>query len=201
MELRSLLKSGHSAAPGVLALRAVQPALTLAMPAGGDSPPMGRDPMPDPAGGRAGSPPSPVNLTPGERAHLKALDVPDFEVLSRQDWSRLGESHAPPHQPRQPSSGQGPVVGRNLLRPMISAPIAVPQADAIASSGPSSPSGCSPRQIRIFPNHSMNACCACPKAASSDRPSPVANPSSDTTRLCTRSLGTVTSANYFHLKK
>ena len=41
MELRSPLKPGHSVALGVLALRAVQPALTLAMPTGGDSPPMG----------------------------------------------------------------------------------------------------------------------------------------------------------------
>jgi len=40
-ELRFLLKSGHSVALGVLALRAVQSALTLAMPTGGDSPPMG----------------------------------------------------------------------------------------------------------------------------------------------------------------
>jgi len=41
MELRSLLKSGHSVALGVLALGAVQSGLTLAMAAGGDSPPMG----------------------------------------------------------------------------------------------------------------------------------------------------------------
>jgi len=39
MEPRSLLKSGRSVALGILALRAVQSALTLAMPAGGDSPP------------------------------------------------------------------------------------------------------------------------------------------------------------------
>jgi hypothetical protein len=90
-----LLKSGHSVAPGVLALRAVQPALTLAMPTGGDSPPMGWTPMPGPADGGVGSPPFPVNLTAEERAHLEAFDVLDFEVFSRQDWSRLGESHAP----------------------------------------------------------------------------------------------------------
>jgi hypothetical protein len=66
MELRSLLKSGHSVALGVLALRAVQSALTLAMPTGGDSPPMGWTPMPDPADSGVGSPPFPVNraLTP-----------------------------------------------------------------------------------------------------------------------------------------
>jgi len=95
MERRSLLKSGHSVALGVLALRAVQSALTLAMPTGGDSPPMGWTPMPDPADGGVGSPPFPVNLTAEERAHLEAFDVLDFEVFSRQDWSRLGQSHAP----------------------------------------------------------------------------------------------------------
>jgi hypothetical protein len=61
MELRSLLKSGHSAALAVLALRAVQPALTLAMPTGVDSPPMGWTPIPDPADGGAGQP-----AVPGE---------------------------------------------------------------------------------------------------------------------------------------
>ena len=83
MELRSLLTSGHSVALGVLALGAVQSALTLAMPTGGDSPPMGWTPMPDPAGGGAGSPPFPVNLTAEERAHPEAFDVLDFEVFSR----------------------------------------------------------------------------------------------------------------------
>jgi hypothetical protein len=56
---------------------------------------MGWTPMPDPADGGVGSPPFPVNLTAEERAHLEAFDVLDFEVFSRQDWSRLGESHAP----------------------------------------------------------------------------------------------------------
>jgi hypothetical protein len=95
MELRSLLTSGHSVALGVLALRAVQSALTLAMPTGGDGPPMGWTPMPDPADSGVGSPPFPVNLTAEERAHLEAFGVLDFEVFSRQDRSRLGESHAP----------------------------------------------------------------------------------------------------------
>ena len=95
MELRSLLKPGHSVALGVLALRAVQSALTLAMPAGGDSPPMGWTPMPDPAGGGVGSPPFPMNLTAEERANLETFDALDFDVFSRQDWSGLGESHAP----------------------------------------------------------------------------------------------------------
>jgi hypothetical protein len=95
MELRSLLKSGHSVALGVLALRAVQSALTLPMPTGVGSPPMGWTPMPDPADSGVGSPPFPVNLTAEERAHLEAFGVLDFEVFSRQDRSRLGESHAP----------------------------------------------------------------------------------------------------------
>jgi hypothetical protein len=73
----------------------VQSALTLAMPTGGDSPPMGWTPVPDPADGGVGSPPFPVNLTAEERAHLEGFDVLDFEVFSRQDWSRPGESHAP----------------------------------------------------------------------------------------------------------
>jgi hypothetical protein len=82
-ELRSLLTSGHSVALGVLALGAVQPGPTLAMPAGGDSPHMGWTPMPDPADGGVGSPPFPVNLTAEERAHLEAFDVLDFDVFSR----------------------------------------------------------------------------------------------------------------------
>jgi hypothetical protein len=94
MELRSLLTSGHSVALSVLALGAVQSGLTLAM-AGGDSPPMGWTPMPDPADGGVGSPPFPMNLTAEERANLETFDALDFEVFSRQDWSRLGESHAP----------------------------------------------------------------------------------------------------------
>lgn len=73
----------------------MQPALTLAMPTGGDRPPVGWTPMPAPADGGVGSPAFPVNLTAEERAHLAAFDVLDFEVFSRQDWSRLGESHAP----------------------------------------------------------------------------------------------------------
>src|SRR5215469_17329805 len=62
MEDRSLLKSGQRIALGVLALGAVQSGMTLAM-LGGDSPPMSRTPMPDPADGGAGSPPFPMNLT------------------------------------------------------------------------------------------------------------------------------------------
>jgi hypothetical protein len=85
MELRSLLKSGQSVALGVLALGAVQSGLTLAMAAGGDSPPMGWTPMPDPADGGVGSPPFPMNLTAEERANLETFDALDFDVFSRQD--------------------------------------------------------------------------------------------------------------------
>ena len=95
MELRSLLKSGRSVALGVLALGAVQSGLTLAMRAGGDNPPMGWIPMPDPADGGVGSPPFPMNLTTEERANLETFDTLDFDVFSHQEWSRLGESHAP----------------------------------------------------------------------------------------------------------
>jgi SnoaL-like polyketide cyclase len=94
IEVRSLLASGHNVALGVLALGAVQSGLALAM-AGGDNPPMGWSPMPDPADGGVSSPPFPGNLTAEERANLETFDALDFEVFSRQDWSRLGESHAP----------------------------------------------------------------------------------------------------------
>ena len=95
MELRSLLKTGHSLALGVLALRAVQSGLALNMAAGGGSPPAGWTPMPDPADSGLGSPPFPANLTAEERANLETFDTLDFDVFSRQDWSRVGESHAP----------------------------------------------------------------------------------------------------------
>ena len=95
MELRSLLKTGHNLLLGVLALRAVQSGLTLSITAGGDGPPMGWTPMPDPASGGVGNPPFPVNLTAEERTNLETFDTLDFEVFSGQDWSRLGESHAP----------------------------------------------------------------------------------------------------------
>jgi hypothetical protein len=61
----------------------------------GASEPMGWTPMPDPADGGVGSGPFSMNLTSEERANLETFDEMDFEVFSRQDWSRLGESHAP----------------------------------------------------------------------------------------------------------
>lgn len=91
---RPTLGTGGSPALGVLAPGAVHSGLTLAM-AGGDSPPMGWAPIPDPAGGGVMSPPFPVNLTAKERANLETFDALDFEVFSSQDWARLGESHAP----------------------------------------------------------------------------------------------------------
>ncbi len=95
MELRSLLKTGRTVALGALALRAVQSGLTLNMPTGGDNPPMGWTPMPDPPTAVSAARRSPVNLTAEERANLETFDALDFEVFSHQDWSRLGESHAP----------------------------------------------------------------------------------------------------------
>jgi hypothetical protein len=85
----------------------VQPALTLAMSADGDRPPTGWTPMPGPAGGGAGRPPFPVNLTAGERAHPEAFDVLDFELFSRQHRSRPGDSHAPYIGCRQETCRQG----------------------------------------------------------------------------------------------
>lgn len=95
MDIRPALRTGGSLALGVLALGVVQSGLALAMAAGGDSPPMGWTPMPDPADGGVPSPPFPMNLTDQERANLEAFDALDFEVFSHQDWARLGESHAP----------------------------------------------------------------------------------------------------------
>jgi hypothetical protein len=94
MDIRPVLRTGGSLALGVLALGAVQSGLTLAMAAGGDTPPAGWTPMPDPAGGGVGTPPFPMNLTAAERANLETFDALDFEVFSNQDWARLGESHA-----------------------------------------------------------------------------------------------------------
>jgi SnoaL-like polyketide cyclase len=95
MEPRHLLKPGRTLALGVLTLGAVQTGLALAMAADGDGPSMGWNPMPDPAERGVGSPPFPPNLTAEERANLETFDTLDFEVFSRQDWSRVGESHAP----------------------------------------------------------------------------------------------------------
>ena len=94
MDIRPVLWTGGSLALGVLALGAAQSGLALAM-AGGDTPPMGWTPMPDPADGGVTSPPFPVNLTAEERTNLETFDTLDFEVFSNQDWARLGESHAP----------------------------------------------------------------------------------------------------------
>jgi hypothetical protein len=95
MDIRPALMTGGSLALGVLALGAVQAGLTLAMTPGPGDPSAGWTPMPDPADGGVISPPFPVNLTAEERANLETFDALDFEVFSRQDWSRLGESHAP----------------------------------------------------------------------------------------------------------
>ena len=95
MDIRPILTTGGSLALGVLALGAVQSGLTLNMAAGGGNPPMGWTPMPDPADSGLGSPPFPANLTAEERANLETFDVLDFDVFSRQDWSRVEESHAP----------------------------------------------------------------------------------------------------------
>ena len=95
MDIRPALRTGGSLALGVLALGAVQSGLTLAMAAGGGTPPSGWTPMPDPADGGVMSPPFPMNLTAEERVNLETFDALDFEVFSGQDWARLGESHAP----------------------------------------------------------------------------------------------------------
>ena len=94
MHIRPALKTSGSLALGVLALGAVHAGLPLAMTPGTGDPSAGWVPMPDPADGGVMSPPFPMNLTAEERANLETFDALDFEVFSRQDWSRLGESHA-----------------------------------------------------------------------------------------------------------
>jgi len=83
-----------SLAIGVLALSAVQSGLGLSMTPGHGTPGPGWIPMPNPADGGVPSPPFPANLTATERAHLDTFDALDFEVFSKQNWARLGESHA-----------------------------------------------------------------------------------------------------------
>ena len=94
MDIRPALKTSGTLALGVLALGAVQSGLASAMTPGPGDPAGGWAPMPDPADGGVPSPPFPMNLTAEERANLGSFDALDFEVFSKQDWARLGESHA-----------------------------------------------------------------------------------------------------------
>jgi hypothetical protein len=92
---RSLLNLGGAAVLGALAIGAVASGITPALAAPGDRPSPGYVPMPDPAEGNVVSPPFPKHLTHEERSHLEKFDEMDFVIYSNQEWSRLGESHAP----------------------------------------------------------------------------------------------------------
>lgn len=94
MDLHRALTTAGSLGLGLLALSAVEAGGILTVAAGDGGKPMGWSPMPDPADGGVTSPPFPMNLTTEERANLQTFDALDFEVFSRQDWARLGESHA-----------------------------------------------------------------------------------------------------------
>ena len=63
-----------------------------------------------------------------------------------------------------PGAGGGP----ELVSPHDFCPDRRPPGGGDRLIRPSFPSGERPRHIRSFSNHSMNSCCACPKAASSD---------------------------------
>jgi len=87
IDRRSILTG--STAFGVLTLAAVAGGGDLAQAATGP-----HAVLPDPATTPVANPPFPQNLTNEERAHLKTFDELDFDVFSRADWARFGESHA-----------------------------------------------------------------------------------------------------------
>ena len=87
IDRRSILRG--STAFGVLTLAAVAGGGDLAQAATGP-----HAVLPDPATTPVANPPFPQNLTNEERAHLKTFDELDFDVFSRADWARFGESHA-----------------------------------------------------------------------------------------------------------
>ena len=87
IDRRSMLKT--STAFGVLTLAAVAGGGELAQAATGP-----HAVLPDPATTPVPNPPFPPNLTPQEEAQLRTFDELDFDVFSRADWARFGESHA-----------------------------------------------------------------------------------------------------------
>ena len=89
MKLRSLLKSGHSVALGVLALGAVQSGLVLTMGAGGGNPPAGWTPMPDPANGGPGLPSSSSRR---RRARPRLTQLPVSAMCDSHGWEMPGSS-------------------------------------------------------------------------------------------------------------
>jgi hypothetical protein len=90
IDRRALLRNSSAAALGAIAIGAVA----------GGTPALAQDalsstPLPDPATTPVPNPPFPQGLSHAERAHLRTFDELDFDVFTHQQWSRLGESHAP----------------------------------------------------------------------------------------------------------
>src|SRR5262245_43020745 len=92
-----------------------------------------------------------------------------------------------PQKPRQSSCDHGPGPEWYILRPMMSAPNPAPHAAAMDSLGLGTkvvpPAWKSGRQTCARPNQGTISCCAVPNGASNDWSSPVAKPSSVTTKL------------------
>ncbi|WP_375388634.1 ester cyclase [uncultured Amnibacterium sp.] len=97
MDRRQLLQQGGAAALGALAIGAVAGGAT---PAEAESlwsatpPPHAHKKLPNPARTPVPDPPFPKGLTSQELRELKKFDHLDFVVFSKQEWSRLGETHA-----------------------------------------------------------------------------------------------------------
>ncbi|MEU3986164.1 ester cyclase [Streptomyces sp. NPDC026672] len=89
LDRRSLIRTSGAAAFGALALTAVAGGTDLAAAATQHPELLG-----DPAQDADAQLPHPKHLTAQERRHLATFDELDFVVYSRQEWSRLGESHA-----------------------------------------------------------------------------------------------------------
>ncbi len=95
IDRRTILRGSGAVALGALALGA----LALGAVAGG-TPALAQDAdqptlLPDPATTPVPNPPFPHGLSHAEREHLETVDTLDFDVFTHQEWSRLGESHAP----------------------------------------------------------------------------------------------------------
>lgn len=83
IDRRSLIRNSTAAGFGALALAAVSSGTELAY--GSAS-----------AAGQTGAQQAgyPAHLSAEERRHLRIFDELDFEIFTRQEWDRLGESHA-----------------------------------------------------------------------------------------------------------
>src|SRR5690606_19144901 len=96
-----------------------------------------------------------------------------------------------PHQPRQASSGHGPLTGPNMFLPMIQAPTVANPCWAMSLSTPVSPSD-NPRtrvrKARVGKNHSCSASPRIPSGVSRLCSGPQEYPSKEMERLSTLSF-------------